>query len=371
MGIKKLNKFLSKKKNSIIMHNSMTNFLKYIDHNNVYSEKKIIAIDTSLYLYKYSYSYQNFLMGFINQISKLLDNNIIPIYVFEGTPPPEKNDIIQMRYDKRNKLKNRISLLKIEYDKCTHNNEKNKINMEISRLSKQIIHVNKHMTDQLKEMLDILNIKHINSIGESDGMCAYLYKNKFIDATISDDMDILVSGCNHMIKFDKKQVLHYDLNHILNILNLDYDKFVDMCVIFGCDYIKPIPKLNNDRIYELILSNISLEQTIAVLNNTHINTKVQSLLETNKEINESVLNKLYRNPQDYIKAKNIFIYSDSNETLSDNFEILTYKKKINILKFDKFIYENIADIKKYSYNRIINNIQYINNKISNESDTKS
>ena len=93
MGVKKLNRFLSKKENSILYLDSLNKLKNQIKHNNIYSKKKILAIDTSLYMYKYVYSYPNFLVGFINQIVKLLENDIIPIYVFEGTPPLEKNDI--------------------------------------------------------------------------------------------------------------------------------------------------------------------------------------------------------------------------------------------------------------------------------------
>ena len=360
MGIKKLNKFLLKY-DAIQNFDNMNFLLKNIKHNNIYSNRKILAIDTSLYMYKYIYSYDNYLVGFINQISKLLNHNIIPIYVFEGTPPEEKSDVIQMRYEKRNKLKERIALLE-ESIKISDDPDKIKeLQNEINRLGKQIIQIKKTMVELLKELLDIVNIKYIDSIGESDSMCAYLYKNKYIDGVISDDMDILVSGCKYMIKFEKRNVVLYNLDFILDKLKLNYDKFVELCVLFGCDYVKPIPKLNNDRIYELVNSNLTLEQIITVINNTHINTKVQSLLEENKDIDKNILNNFYRNSIDYINAKDLFINSMENEYI-ENFDLDTFKKKIDINLLDDFIDSNIEYIKKY----IVNNITNISNKINNK-----
>lgn len=361
MGIKKLNKFLLKY-DAIQNYDNMNFLLKNIKHNNIYSDKKIFAIDTSLYMYKYVYSYENYLMGFLNQISKLLNHNIIPIYVFEGTPPEEKNDVIQMRYEKRNKLKERIASLEDLIKKSNNDKEIEELQNEINRLGKQIIQIKKTMVELLKELLDILNIKYIDSIGESDSMCAYLYKNKYIDAVISDDMDILVSGCNYMIKFEKKNVVLYNLEFVLDQLKLNYERFVELCVLFGCDYVKPIPKLNNDRIFELINSDLTLEQIITVINNTHINTKVQSLLEDNKDIDPNILKNFYRDSIDYNNAKDLFINSSNNEYLLE-FNLKTFKSKINLDNLDDFIDTNIENIKKYILHNIFNVTNKINNKI--------
>ena len=365
MGIKKLNKFLTKN-NCINYYDSLDDILDVIDHNNKFSKNKIFAIDTSLYMYKYTYSYKNYLVGFLNQISKLLSHNIIPVYVFEGTPPVEKNDVIQMRYEKRNKLKERIALLEEKLDKESNFDLKNQIESEIKRLSRQIIQIKKNMVESLKEMLDILNIKYINSNGESDSMCSYLYKNNYVDAVISDDMDILVSGVQYMIKFEYKRIVLYDLKLILKNLNLTYERFVEMCVIFGCDYVKPIPKLNNERIYDLIKTELNLEQIISVINNTHINTKVQTLIESNKDLDQSIIDNLYRNQMDYISAKNIFINSSDEESV-DEFKIDTFKNKIILDDLEEFIDANIDNIKKYIFQNIMNISYKINQNLKKNS----
>ena len=64
---------------------------------------KIIAIDTSIFLYKYMYNL-DYLGGFISHSLRLLLNGITPFFIFDGKPPEEKNSILQNRKNKKNFL---------------------------------------------------------------------------------------------------------------------------------------------------------------------------------------------------------------------------------------------------------------------------
>ena len=92
MGIKNLT--------SIIKHNAPDGIRQV--HLSEY-RGRILAIDTSIYLYKYMYN-GNHLEGFVKQIMRLLRNNITPLYVFDGKPPDEKKEILEDRKQKRNVL---------------------------------------------------------------------------------------------------------------------------------------------------------------------------------------------------------------------------------------------------------------------------
>jgi len=65
---------------------------------------KIIVIDISIYLYKYLYNNQNYIISFIKQILRLLANGIKPIYIFDGAPPIEKQNILKDRYMRKKNL---------------------------------------------------------------------------------------------------------------------------------------------------------------------------------------------------------------------------------------------------------------------------
>jgi 5'-3' exonuclease len=367
MGVKRLNKYLANYEDSVFTHRTLKDFVNFMIpiSENIYNiknknnKKIIMAIDTSLYIYKYMYSYDNFLFGFISQITRLLSNNIIPIYVFEGSPPIEKSDVLKMRNDKRIRLKDRI--LKIENEIKVLNNKK-KISIlekEIQKLNKQIIYITKNDIYNIKKLLNIFNIPYINAVGESDSMFSYLYKEKIIDVCLSDDMDILVSGCYQMIKFDKGGIIHYDLNNILSKLNLTYTRFVEMCVIFGCDYIKPIPKLNNNIIYQLIQTNMTFHEIIRFINRNHIEPKIKSLLLENPDITKNQLFSYYRDVEPYIRAKEIYINSFKDEVIPE-FNILDHSPQVICLdELNLFI----IDIMKKSYNKTF--VKRINRYVTN------
>ena len=200
-------------------------------------------------------------------------------------------------------------MLKKQIDESIDLTEFEILNEKINKLNKQIISITKNNTNDLLELLNLLNIPFINATGEADSMCVKLYKENIIDACLSDDMDILVAGCKNMIKFEKSQVLHYDLDFILDNLDINYYNFVDMCVIFGCDYVKPIPHLDCNIVHKLIKTNMILEDIIDFLNKIHIQPRIKSIINDNtfSNLDINLLSNYYRNSHMYLKPE-IYIY---------------------------------------------------------------
>jgi 5'-3' exonuclease len=100
MGINGLNTFLKEKVPECIEE---VNFSKF-------SGQKV-AIDTSIYFYKFLYKNDRYIEGFFQQIYRLMSNNILPIYIFDGIPPPEKKEIIDQRKEKKINLNKSIQEL--------------------------------------------------------------------------------------------------------------------------------------------------------------------------------------------------------------------------------------------------------------------
>ena len=61
-----------------------------------------------LYAHKYKFSCDNVLSAFINQIINFLQNKIIPLYIIDGKAPVEKNDVINLRTNRKNKINEKI-----------------------------------------------------------------------------------------------------------------------------------------------------------------------------------------------------------------------------------------------------------------------
>jgi hypothetical protein len=106
MGVKKLNKFLSEK--HLIKEYSSINSYVNVHLLNNKCKSIFVAVDFWLYAHKFTYSYGNIIVGFWNQVSKLLSHRIIPIYILDGTPPAEKSTVINDRYNKKLHTENKI-----------------------------------------------------------------------------------------------------------------------------------------------------------------------------------------------------------------------------------------------------------------------
>ena len=58
---------------------------------------------------------------------------------------------------------------------------------------------------------------------------------------ISEDMDHLTSGTKYLIRdFNIKNNIAkcYDLEKIKELLKINHDEFINLCILFGCDYLK-------------------------------------------------------------------------------------------------------------------------------------
>lgn len=338
MGIKRLHKFLSEKK-LIKKYDSMEKFMQ----KNNFHKSRIVAVDIMLYIYKYKYSYNDIIYGFMKQIIHFLNNKIIPLYVFDGEPINEKSFIINNRKNRKRNLVEKINVLKEELKK-TEKEETTEISTKIEKLKKSYINITNTDIKNIQKLLRICNIPFIQSCNEADISIAKLYKEKKISCCLSEDMDILAFGCKKMIKLFKSNIYEYNLDHILQKLKLSHDQFIDMCILFGCDYIKPIIKNEPNKIYKRISNSEPVRDIVSEKNEKS---------EVDKYI------------QDHSKIRNIF-KNKFKDSFSHKYKFSIMKKISldNLLKFlkSRFTEDRTLYLKK----SVMPNIKRINNMITNK-----
>jgi flap endonuclease-1 len=264
MGIRALNKFLQAKCKSSIKSIPLSEL----------SGKKI-AVDISIYLYKYI-SENALLENLYLMISIFRENNITPIFIFDGKPPSEKNDTIASR--KKNKtdareeyyrLKLLIESMKAETDtendadtdmdtdidtdtdtntdiklkKERREKEKeceiNDLSQTMEQLKKKFISIKYDDIQNVKTLLQAYGMTYFEAPGEADILCAKLVTNNIVYACLSEDTDMFVYGCGRVLRYlslSLSNVVIYDLNHILKTLNISMDVFKKICILYGCDY---------------------------------------------------------------------------------------------------------------------------------------
>ena len=252
MGIRNLNKFIKE---------NISNGYTKININDL--EDKVVAIDTSLILYQFLIAIKSsedlknkdgkitsHIHAILTKVLTYLKKRIYPIFVFDGKPPEIKTKTLQHR----NQIKKK-ALDNLKNDVCLTDEEKKK-------MLKRSLKITEEQIKECKEILNIIGIPYIESPTEADPQCAYLVKEGIADSVISDDMDLLAFGTSKLIRGKSNKLEIYDLNIILKELKLTYDEFVELCILFGCDYCNTIKKIGVKRAYELILKHKNIESII-------------------------------------------------------------------------------------------------------------
>jgi hypothetical protein len=228
MGIKHLNRFLKE--------NCSKNSIRKIEIQQL--QGKRLVIDASIYMYKYMAD-DALIENMYQLISILLLNNIIPLFVFDGKPPPEKYDLITKRKEVKKIAEDKYSELLLKYENTDDKNEKQNMMKEMVELKNKFVRVTNKDKERVKELLTAFGIMYYESTNEADEVCAYMVKSGKAWGCLSDDMDMFVYGCTRVLRnisLINKTVILYETSNILKELCMTDIDFKEIMVLSGTDY---------------------------------------------------------------------------------------------------------------------------------------
>ena len=305
-----------------------------------------IAIDASLFMYQSLINIRrggdilentngdqvSHIIGIFNKTLNLLSLNIKPIYIFDGKPPVEKKEIINNRKkiasDCKDKIKGETDISKI------------------NALKKKTVRLTSKHVDDIKNLLNLMGVSYIHMDGEAEGLASELCRIGYVDYIMTEDMDSLVFGCTNLVRkcIDpnikiKDSISIFNLEKILNCLNITYNQFVELCILCGCDYCSSIPKIGSITAYKLIKAYDNIDK----------------IIEYNNKNNK------YNIPDDYLEkfnvAKTLFniFYDKINKE-----DIVIHNSDINYEGLAKYMVEYVnIHVSKYniSMNKLKNSIK--------------
>lgn len=228
MGIKNLNKYLQ---------TSCPNSITQI-HLSELSGKRIV-IDTSIYLYRFLGD-GGLLENFYLMISIFRQYNIIPLFIFDGKPPKEKDDLLKQRKHDKLDAEYKYNLLneKLHDDTCT-DEDKLEIKSNMDLLKRNFIRLHHTDIENVKKLFQAYGVSYLDASGEADKLCAkFVCKNRAY-ACLSEDMDLFVYGCSRVMRYLSllnRTVIIYDMPSILNEINISLLEFQSICIVSGTDY---------------------------------------------------------------------------------------------------------------------------------------
>lgn len=322
MGIRHLNRFLKDNASSSIKLCNLSEL----------SGKKI-AVDISIYMYRFA-SNNTLIENIYLMLSVFRHYNIIPIFIFDGKPPPEKHELLRKRKEDKREAENEYNKLKntLEINKDMDDSDKQEIIYNMDILKKKFVSINKNDIENVKMLIRSYGATYYDAPGEADELCAMLNIKNKVWASLSEDMDMFVYGCPRVIRYFSllnHTAIVYDVKGILNNLGISQKELREICVLSGTDY-----KLECDD------TKNSLNNTLKLFKKYH---KSKSKVGFYEWLNKD--NKFIKDYDLLLKIYNMF-------ELNDRFDIKVFEKIkiingpiikneiINILKTDGFIFRN-------------------------------
>lgn len=295
MGIKNLNSVLK----------NYTKFPKKTIQN---LQNSIIGVDFSLFLYRFIYNQNNPIECFLRQIHLFFKNNILPVYVLDGSAPVEKDITLEKRASKRLKIYNELDKLKELKNNPENSPSKIKIlNEEIKRLEKKCVLFSPNIIEDIVHFFNLLGVPVIQEENEeSDWILAQLNKNNLIDYILSEDSDLLTFGAKKILKnfsIREENCQIYTIDTILNDLQFTQEQFIDMCILCGCDYTTKIKNINCSKSFSLIKENTNIENIQKMNEYNHIN--LSNIQKARNVFTKKMPNKQFKSIQNQIVKRNI------------------------------------------------------------------
>jgi flap endonuclease-1 len=326
MGIKHLNRFLREEAQQCIKFISLAEL----------SGKKI-AVDISIYMYKYA-SEGTLLENMYLMLSTMIHYNIVPVFIFDGKPPPEKKELLQKRKEDKQEAEKEYNQLKKQLENKTIDDvEKQEVVNNMDILKKKFIHIGKNEIDSVKRLIRAYGATYYDAPGEADELCALLVIKNKVWACLSEDMDMFVYGCNRVLRYLSllnKTVVLYDTKDILNSLGITQKELREICVISGTDY-----NYNENKTDDNSKKGSSLYKTLAYFKKYHKENSEMGFYKWLRENTDYI--------QDYENLLNIYNLFELNQehthlTIFENIKIINgpiIKEDIrNIIKIEGFIF---------------------------------
>ncbi|TGO88038.1 hypothetical protein BPOR_0188g00140 [Botrytis porri] len=198
------------------------------------------------------------LMGMFYRTLRIVDNGIKPVYVFDGAPPKLKSGELAKRFQRK-----ATATEGLEEAKETGTAE------DIEKFSRRTVRVTREHNAECQKLLKLMGIPYIIAPTEAEAQCAALARAGKVYAAASEDMDTLCFDSPILLRHltfseqRKEPIQEVSLEKVLTGLNMDSKQFIDLCILLGCDYLDPIPKIGPHTALKLIREHGDLETLVA------------------------------------------------------------------------------------------------------------
>lgn len=198
------------------------------------------------------------LMGLFYRTLRIVDNGIKPLYVFDGAPPKLKSGELAKRFQRKSEAQE------------SHEEAKETGTAEdVEKFSRRTVRVTREHNAEAQRLLKLMGVPYIIAPTEAEAQCAVLARAGKVYAAASEDMDTLTFNSPVLLRkltFSeqrKEPIQEIHLDRVLEGLEMDYNQFIDFCILLGCDYVDPVKGIGPKVALNLVREHKSLEAVVA------------------------------------------------------------------------------------------------------------
>ncbi len=207
------------------------------------------------------------LSGIFYRNVNLIENGILPVYVFDGKPPRLKGVVVEARKEVRKKaqVKWKEALAEERYE------DARTFAQQASRLTGEMI-------EDSKRLLEAMGIGYVEAPSEGEAQASHMAAKGDVWAAGSQDYDSLLFGAPRLIRnltiTGKRKMPRrstyieispelFRLDEVLSGLGLTRESLVDIAILVGTDYDpKGIEGIGPKKAYKLVKEHGSAEKAL-------------------------------------------------------------------------------------------------------------
>ena len=263
MGVK-INELVKEVKRTITFENLFKKSIAIDTFNTIYQFLAIIRQKDRTPLKDYQGNVTSHLSGLFYRSINFLENNIKPIYVFDGVPSELKLDTIKERKKIKNEAKEKM--IKAQDDEDFE---------EAKKFAQFTSTLDAGMIEESKKLIEFMGMPIIQANSEGEAQSAYLVEKGDAWACASQDYDTLLFGGerllrNFAVSRSRKlrdttvtlDIEYVSLNKFLNNLGITREQLIEMGIMIGTDFFEGIKGIGQKTALELIRKYDTIENIL-------------------------------------------------------------------------------------------------------------
>ena len=260
----KINELVSDTKKVISFENLLNKEIAIDAFNTIYQFLAIIRQRDGTPLKDYNGNVTSHLSGLFYRTLNFIEQNIKPIYVFDGRPSELKLETIKERKKVKEEARQKMveAQEKEDFEKAT-------------RFAQLTSTLDEDMIIESKKLIEYLGIPVIQAESEGEAQAAYLVNKGDAWGCASQDYDSLLFGAKKLIRnfaitrtrkvkdtTTSVDIEYISLSKFLDGLNINREQLIEMGILIGTDFYPGIKGIGQHTALDLIRKYGSLENII-------------------------------------------------------------------------------------------------------------